>query len=1068
MKKILFFASAVAGLILAGSCQRESLEPEQMGNKVTFTVATPGQFDTKVIADGENVDQVLYEIYKTDDGHENSLNGGTPLAEGSVEISGKKATITFDLLQDQNYTVIFWAQVAGKGHYKTDDLRKVSIVDPASLTANLEERAAFYKVWEFSTPVDKTQEVVLVRPFSQINLGTTMASLTPVQPGQTQGYEIDVEKSYMHIKGLSTTFNTLEATAEEADEYIADYTFALNETPAKQHNEDLTVNGTAYHYVGMNYIFVPANEALVELDYKIVTDKGEMTHDIINVPIKTNYRTNIIGNLLTKDVQFEIVVDNQFEAPEYVVGEEWTSDGNFNYTINEGASQTALAEVLKHADEQATAAASKAAGPVVTIDLVGDVYWETGAGIGSTPLLPEESLISEVVINGNGKTFTATGKGVGKIRLANGGKLTLNNLKIVDESVSYAEDSWEYGYLEFGGVIRLEECDVVNAIMVSGETAAFKSCSFNSHEDNQYAVWVDNGSAYFTDCTFKGARGLKTHEAYGSEVVKITVDGCTFDNLTKKPGMAIGTVNEETAITIKNSLFIGCQPGDQSLYIYETDTDVTTFTFVLENNEVHANPSAMVAAWVANAQAGDVVEVPAGEYTFPASSFKEGVTLKCAEGTVFTGQSSLDINGATVEGATFANESGTAVRNTINGTFKNCEFTGSNATRYCYAGETVVFEDCVFDGAVYGMHFDGGENPVTFRRCQLSGFNAFGSALTDLTFEDCVFKSTGKSGYNGANLWGKTTMTGCEFIFDGKASTEWIGLNATQSGKEITLTGCSVKDAEGNVVEMAQYFANFNNGAVVTVDGVELTLVKDGEGLASAFAAKAANIILMPGTFEGTFKPLAPATVKSASATEKAAIKGRVNIDGYADGIRFENVKFEISDASKVKNSFSGSQYKYPGIVMMYATAATFEGCEFACEMASGVCGINYGAHAAGKMLTVNNCKFTGDFYAIRTRTQFSVTNSEFDVYTDQGKLCAIWTWGNGNTWKDAVTFTGNKNVNANEIYSVQLSSTNFTYNNMTINVQNNTGFAALKDGLNTKCTYSDITFAAGSETFEF
>ena len=53
-----------------------------------------------------------------------------------------------------------------------------------------------------------------------------------------------------------------------------------------------------------------------------------------------------------------------------------------------------------------------------------------------------------------------------------------------------------------------------------------------------------------------------------------------------KPGIALGDLNAETSVTIKNSTFDGCQAGDQKLYMYETDTDVTTFTFVTENNTV--------------------------------------------------------------------------------------------------------------------------------------------------------------------------------------------------------------------------------------------------------------------------------------------------------------------------------------------------------------------------------------------------------------------------------------------------------------------------------------------------
>ncbi len=212
----------------------------------------------------------------------------------------------------------------------------------------------------------------------------------------------------------------------------------------------------------------------------------------------------------------------------------------------------------------------------------------------------------------------------------------------------------------------------------------------------------------------------------------------------------------------------------------------------------------------------DVVYLAAGTYTFPASSFQAGTTLICDDSAVFDGTSSLNINGATVVGATFSSDNERTTTGTVNGTYKDCVFEGNRALRYCYAGETVVFENCVFDGSVYGVHFDGGANDVVFKNCTFSGFNAFGAALTQLTLEDCTFKSTGKSSYNGVNLWGNTELKNCTFVFDGAASTEWIGLNGADS-KTITFTDCTVTNGE-----LADYFSNWSAGDKVIVDGVEV------------------------------------------------------------------------------------------------------------------------------------------------------------------------------------------------------------------------------------------------------
>lgn len=189
------------------------------------------------------------------------------------------------------------------------------------------------------------------------------------------------------------------------------------------------------------------------------------------------------------------------------------------------------------------------------------------------------------------------------------------------------------------------------------------------------------------------------------------------------------------------------------------------------------------------------IQLGAGTYTFPASSLNADTTLYCDEGTVFDGKTGLNINGATVVGATFTNDNAYLVNSTtINGTFKDCVFTNSDGLRYCYAGETVVFENCVFDTDFYGVHFDGGANPVVFKNCTFSGFNTFGSVLTKLTLENCTFKYNGKGGYNGINMWGNTELTNCTFVFDGSASYEWVDLCG--DNQTVTFTNCTVTNGK--------------------------------------------------------------------------------------------------------------------------------------------------------------------------------------------------------------------------------------------------------------------------------
>lgn len=215
------------------------------------------------------------------------------------------------------------------------------------------------------------------------------------------------------------------------------------------------------------------------------------------------------------------------------------------------------------------------------------------------------------------------------------------------------------------------------------------------------------------------------------------------------------------------------------------------------------------------------IVVGAGEYgTFPSISDKS-VVITCEEGTVFEGKSGLSIGGATVIGATFSNDGDTASSGTVNGTFKDCTFEGKNGLRWCYAGETVVFENCVFDGSTYGVHFDGGANNVTFKNCTISGFNAFGGAIKKLTLEGCTFKCTGKSNYNGVNLWGNTDLKDCTFIFDGKAETEWVDL--CTGGLTVTFTNCVVTNGTTET-PIKDVVGNYGNNNTIIIDGTTVDI----------------------------------------------------------------------------------------------------------------------------------------------------------------------------------------------------------------------------------------------------
>jgi (p)ppGpp synthase/HD superfamily hydrolase len=68
----------------------------------------------------------------------------------------------------------------------------------------------------------------------------------------------------------------------------------------------------------MNYFLVPDNAGTVDIVYDIQTDAGTVNKSVPSVHVKKNYRTNIIGNLLTQETTIEIIVDKNFNTPDKI------------------------------------------------------------------------------------------------------------------------------------------------------------------------------------------------------------------------------------------------------------------------------------------------------------------------------------------------------------------------------------------------------------------------------------------------------------------------------------------------------------------------------------------------------------------------------------------------------------------------------------------------------------------------------------------------------------------------------------------------------------------------------
>ena len=983
MKRILFFAALVLGMV---SCMKDqSFDADLAGDgNFVVSVALPddatraagsdsalGAIDNKVLDKGYLIRYTL-EVY----------DEKGALAKDLQKTDDKPSTsFELRLIPGRHYRFVVWADFVKEGdepHYIVDDLTNVSINKNAPHNAMDESRDAYTAVYNTKTEGEGKRfssaskiEMTLTRPFAKLRVVTN----------DMKELYADLESATVkYTTPIYTAFNALDAkvrTEDEAIKFEKVVNFADAAGAYKYEGEWTTVNGEQTTVNGeqtlfADYIFGAENDVVIfTLD---VTDNSgqEPIPTIVfntNIPVQRNHLTTIYGPVLTDANNISVKIENAFEG----------------YNTDTEVNTDSFVSVLKDAENSAKA----------TINLTEDVEWVTGAGIGSTPWISEGAKTEVLTVNANGHKITATGAGVGKIRMANGGLLIINDAVIVDKSVSYAENSWEYGYLEFGGKLEFNNCQFVNAVMMSGDEATFNNCAFNSNKDNEYAVWVDNGSAEFNACAFEGPRAIKVHEAYGSEVAEVVVDGCTFTNISKKPGMAIGDVNAETTIAIKNSQFIGCQAGDQGLYIYETDTDVTTFNFTENNNTVVicvSTPETMAQVLTANEEVINVTLV--NDIDLPISSLGQitGGSGEYKLGGEDTEAINIDLNGKTLNiTTTYWSDLGAKNENALftikNGTMTSSQATGTwNSYDLCFSNCNYVFENVTFNKAIalesagktfnlknitieeshdyYAMWIAAKGQTVNIEGLTINSLGrgikideqyVGAPAKVTLNINGADFNTKKKAAIMVKSVAGADiTLSNVDITgaYD-KANAVWVDEDANAHADKVTVTGGSMAVEGQNIVEanasdFASKISNIEDGDTIVLaagsytmpatGGKDITIVGGEDTVINVGAANMGEgdvtlhgVTIKAGQYKG-FQHSGVVTYNNVTVDGQLHCYGEKNI--------FNNCTFELN------NSY----------VWTYGSKeVVFEGCTF---NTNGKAILVYNEGAGATKVAVNNCTF--------------------------------------------------------------------------------------------------------------
>ena len=301
MKSFKYLAAAALTLLAVG-CNKEQVTevPDGQMVDVTFTAALPGEMATKTLGDGQTAKNLYVSVYENDADKTHLRD-----LDKTATFTDLKTQVTFSLVKGKTYNFVFWAQ-AEDAPYDVTDLKNIKVKDYTT-GANDEKRDAFYATRkELKVNGALTETIKLYRPFAQVNFATA-----DYADAKKAGFNPAV--SSFTASEAATTFDTF---AEEGKDKVE---VALTETeiPADVLK---TLDGKTYTRLAMNYLIPVGKQGEshnIDVAATFKANNGEaVTVSAPNAPVQNNYRTNILGNLLTSQVIFNVEIVPIFNEPD--------------------------------------------------------------------------------------------------------------------------------------------------------------------------------------------------------------------------------------------------------------------------------------------------------------------------------------------------------------------------------------------------------------------------------------------------------------------------------------------------------------------------------------------------------------------------------------------------------------------------------------------------------------------------------------------------------------------------------------------------------------------------------
>ena len=763
MKSFKYLAAAALTLLAVG-CNKEQVTEVSDGQMVdvTFTAALPGEMATKALGDGQTAKKLYVSVYENDDA-KTKLD-----LDKTATFTDLKTQVKFSLVKGKTYNFVFWAQ-AEDAPYDVTDLKNIKVKDYTT-GANDEKRDAFYATRkELKVNGALTETIKLYRPFAQVNFATA-----DYADAMKAGFNPAV--SSFTASEAATTFDTF---AEEGKDKVE---VALTETeiPADVLK---TLDGETYTRLAMNYLIPVGKQGEshnIDVAATFKANNGEaVTVSAPNAPVQNNYRTNILGNLLTSQVIFNVEIVPIFNEP----------DNDIDIVnVKDEASLRALfatgGEAKLAADLVLDRAIAVAAGKEVTLDF-------NGKTISNTEDLWDEANYSWSLLSVRGGSLTLTGNGAVKAK----------------ENDVFAVDVQDGGNLVIEGGEYVGNMD---AVYVFEGTVEIKGGKFSIQQLSENP----DPYGYVLNC----------YDAnYKNGKAKILVSGGEFEKFNPADCAAEGAHTNFLAdgyksTQIGDSYFVtkaGVTPvaNDAGLRDALNSSEGTVATINLVSGEFNwpDNKSDSGQKWPKTINVVGTnpevcsVKLNAGSYPEDCDVLFENITIDNAVGCKYEEAAlaqMVRVKNVTVKNCVIKNQFRILAKDVVN--ISDCKFVNRNASGfdgYClnyygYSGSRVNVENCVFDAtqkaivmyaespAKYNLNVENCKFSASDRttdKAAIQMHTEHGISGT-VTIKDCVVEGFKANALSPEGLW-------------------WEGINNVSSKPatkkfNITINGVNVQTAE--------------------------------------------------------------------------------------------------------------------------------------------------------------------------------------------------------------------------------------------------------------------------------